>query len=240
MRLGYLELFAFIMRNCKDLPKAPVKKDLKTILRVRAYRELLQRFAALAERLGFKSPEIEVLKGSLDPPTISDTYESVPLLVTTGPGESIRHRLKCPNTETFKSDKEYLFLHNLCDESDVTGEGITSFFVLKSWFTAFFDPLRSRRSVLSTERSNPPPPSAHHQHVDEDDVNMEDSLPRSPDQREQEQDVQRIDMDEQIQETIESVQRTMSIYAKEENRRLEIEQATQPYSDELFGNLLHL
>jgi hypothetical protein len=251
MRLGYLQLFAFAMRHHQNLPKAPVKKNLKTIPRVKADREVLQRFAALAEQLGFISPEIKVLKGDLDPLPIPDTQASVPLLVTTGPGECIKQRCGLPHTDTFEEDRKYLFLHNLCEERDKTGEGITSFFVLKSWFTAFFDPPQLMRPVLSMESSNPPPSQAHHQHVDEEDVDMGDSRPQSPDRPEQEQeqeqrqiiqmqDLQRIDTDEQMQETIESVQQRMSWYAKEANQRLEREQETQPYLDELFGNLSHL
>jgi hypothetical protein len=246
--LGYLVLIAFAMRGHQNLPKAPIKKNLKTIPRVKADRKVLQRFAALAEQLGFNSPQIKELKGDLDPLSIPVTQESVPLLVTTGPGESMKQRCGRPHADTFEEDRKFLFLQNLCEERDETGEGITSFFVLKSWFSAFFDPPRCKRPVLSIENPNSTLPQAHHQHVDEDDVNMEDSRPRSPDQREQEQeqqqiiqvqDPQRIDKDEQIQETIEFVQQIMSDYAKEANRRLD-ERETHPPSSELFGNLSHL
>lgn len=43
-------------------------------------------------------------------------------------------------------------------------------------------------------------------------------------------------LDEQIQETIELAHQRMSLYAKEDNRRLEIEQEIQPHINELFGN----
>lgn len=243
-RLGYLQLFAFAMRHHQSLPKAPVKKNLKTIPRVKADREILQRFACLAAELGFNTPEVQVLKGSLNPLLILDTQESVPLLVTTGPGESIKHRCGLPHTDTFETDRKYLFLHNLCEERDETSEGVTSFFVLKSWFAAFFNPPRWTRSVVSTESPHPPLPQAAHQHVHGGDVDME---PPSPDQREHMheqqqimpgQDVQRTDM-EQIQETIQSVQESMSWSAKEANRRLEMEQETNPYPSELFGNPSH-
>ena len=223
-KLGVLVLVAFAMRHHQNLPKLPVKKNLKTIPRAKADREVLQQFAALAFQLGFKSPEIKALKGDLDPLPILDTQKPIPLLVTTGSGESIKQRCGFPHTDTFEEDRKYLFLHNLCEERDETGEGITSFFVLKSWFTAFFNPPQWVRQVWSTESSNPPPPQAHHQHVDEEDVNMGDSRPRSPDQRDQEQNLQIIDTDDRTQETIQSMQQRMSWIAKEANRKLEMEQ----------------
>jgi hypothetical protein len=248
--LRYLVLIAFAMRSHQNLPKAPIKKNLKTIPRVKANQKVLQRFAALAEQLGFNSPQIKALKGDLDPLSILVTQESVPLLVTTGLGESMKQRCRRLHANTFEEDRKYLFLQNLCKERDETSEGITSFFVLKSWFSAFFNLPQCKRPVLSTKNPNSTLPQAHHQHVDKDDVNIEDSRPRSPDQREQEQeqeqqqiiqvqDPQRIDKDKQIQETIEFVQQIMSDYAKEANRRLD-ERETHPSSSSLFGNLSHL
>jgi hypothetical protein len=239
MRLGYLQLFAFAMRYYQNLPKAPVKKNLKTIPRVKADREVLQQFAAFAEQLGFNTPEIEELKGDLDPPPIPDTQESVPLFVTTGPGKSIKYRCGLPRTDTFEEDRKYLFLHNLYEESNAAGEGITSFFVLKSWFTVFFDLPRWTRPVSGAESLNPLLPVTHGQHVDEQDMNIGDILPGTPNQQEREQEQQRvvqvqglkgIDLDEQMQETTESEQQRISKPAIEGNRMLE-EQET------LFGNL---
>jgi hypothetical protein len=234
-RLGFLQLIALAMRHHQNLPKAPVKENLKTIPRAKADQELLQQSAALAFQLGFKSPEIKALKGDLDPLPILNTQKKNPLLVTTGPGETIKQRCGLPHIKTFEEDRKYLFLHNLCEERDETGEGITSFFVLKSWFAAFFDPPQWMRPVRSTESSNAPPPQAHHRHIDEEDVNMGDSQPQSPNQREQEQDLQMIDTDDRTPATIQSVQQRMSLIAKEDNRMLEMKQ-----KDELFGNLSHL
>ncbi len=235
-RLGFLQLCAFFMRHHQNLPKAPVKKNLKTIPRAKADLEVLQRFAALAFQLGFKSPEIIALKGDLAPLPILDAQKPIPLLVTTGPGESIKQRCGFPHTNTFEEDKKYLFLQNLCEVRDETGEGITSFFVLKSWFTAFFNPPEWTRSVLSTERPNPPPPQTHHQHMDEEDANMGDWRPQIPGQREHEHERQQTI---QVQD-LKRRQQTLSWYAKEANRELEIEQETQPYLDKVFGNLSNL
>ena len=57
-RLGYLGLIAFAMRHHSSLPKRLVKTNLTTIPRAHADREALQRFASLAAKLGFDTPEI--------------------------------------------------------------------------------------------------------------------------------------------------------------------------------------
>ena len=157
MRLGILGLFAFAMREHQSLPKALVKKNPKTIPKLTADLEVLQRFAVLAYQLGFSSPEIQKLKGDADPLLILDAQESAPLLVTTGPAVSLKQRCGLPHTDNFEVDRKYLSLYNLCEERDEIGEEITSFFVLKSWFHAFFDPPRLKRPVLNLLR----PKSSH-------------------------------------------------------------------------------
>ena len=159
---------------------------------------MLQRFAVLAYQLGFSSPEIQKLKGDADPLLIPDAQESDPLLVTTGPGVSKKQRCGLPHTDNFEVDRKYLSLYNLCEERDETGEGITSFFVLKSWFHAFFDPPRLKRPVLNTEGTNPPPASDCPRHVDE----MQDVQPETSKQLERVQD----DKYEQVQQTTRQVQ----------------------------------
>jgi hypothetical protein len=138
-RLGFLVLIAFAIRYYQDLPKVPAKKNLKTIPRVKADREILQQFAVFAKQQGFNTPEIEVLRRDLEPLPILDTQVSIPLFVTTSPGKIIKQRYRYLYTNTFKKDRKYLFLYNLYKESNKTGKEITSFFVFKSWFIAFFD-----------------------------------------------------------------------------------------------------
>src|SRR5436190_11861732 len=86
MRLGYLQLFAFAMRHYTHLSRATAKKNLKEMPRAKADPEVIQRLATLADQLGFHSPEIDALKGASDPLPLPDTQESVPILVTSGPG----------------------------------------------------------------------------------------------------------------------------------------------------------
>ncbi|KAH8674847.1 hypothetical protein BGZ60DRAFT_526787 [Tricladium varicosporioides] len=206
MRLGYLGLFAFMMRDYRDLPKAPGKKNLKEMPRAKADRAVLQRLASFAYLLGFNTPEIEMLKGGSEPLSITDAPASIPITITTGPGEDIKQRWGLPRTNTLKEDRKYLFLDNLCRENDEVGEGITSFFVLKSWFRAFFGPWPGP----TPSPGSPSLPPAHHQQVDEEDVNMGDARPGTPNQRDleqeweqvvQEQGPELLDIDTQMQKT---------------------------------------
>jgi hypothetical protein len=210
MRLAYLGLFAIAMQVYRGLPKAPGEENLKEMPRAQADREVLQRFASFAYLLGFWSPEIEELRVDSEP-SLTDAPELIPITVTTGPGEDIKRRSGLPRMSTFREDKNYLYLDNLCREQDETGEGITSFFVLKSWFMAFFGSWPGRAS--SAESANLPPPG-HRQHVDEEDVSMGEARPVIPNQREveqeepfiQAQEPERLNMDEQMQETEPSIE----------------------------------
>jgi hypothetical protein len=179
-RLGYLGLIAFAMRHHSSLPKRLVKRNLTTLPRAHADREVLQRFASLAAKLGFDTPEIRRLMGSLDHLLVSDSPNPSPLLVTAGPGEAIKHRCGLPHTDTFETDRKSLFLHNLCDEGGETGEGITSFFVLKSWFAAFFD---SPRWKLASMLATTPAPAVDLQHTPGEDIDMGDGAVEGPNHR---------------------------------------------------------
>jgi len=124
-KLGILGLWTFALRHNRHLCKPDV----------------LQRLAMLADKLGFSSPEINTLKeGS---PVAKGTEKPPPLIVTTGPGEQQKQRygrITARRRKSFDKDKDCIFLYNLCEDDNSVGEGITSFFVLKSWFKAFFDP----------------------------------------------------------------------------------------------------
>jgi hypothetical protein len=155
-------MLAFAMRHHQDLPRTPVKKNPLTTPRAKVDRGVLYRSAVLAGQWGFDSPEIIDLKAHPTPSVIQDAPESVPLLVTTGLGVIKRQRYGIPRTDSFEDDRKYLFLNKLYEERDESSEGITSFFVLKSWFIAFFNPPRWSRLSISTESSNPLPPPAFH------------------------------------------------------------------------------
>jgi hypothetical protein len=150
------------MWNYVRLSRASAKKDVKEMPRAWADPEVIQRLAALAAQLGFNSLKIDVLATALDPPPflVAGVQEPIPIFVTTGLGERIKRRQGRLRANTFKEDRKYLFLYNLYEERDDIGDGIISFFVLKSWFIAFFDPSWLTRPDLSVESLNPPSPPA--------------------------------------------------------------------------------
>jgi hypothetical protein len=233
--LGILGLLAFAMRMYVSLPKDPVKQNRKAKPRAKADQGVLQRLGALASHLGCKSPKIEELMKLPVPPIIQDAQEFVPLLVTTGPGVNIEDRLGFPHEDNFKDDMKYLFLHNLCEDRVETGEGITSFFVLKSWFTAFFKPPQWSRPIVTAESPNPPSvPQVSDERVEED-VDMEQPRPQSPvnQELEQQQEVaqvrQSIQFSEPVQET------GLSGHAVEVNQRFEMEQEVETSLGQLPG-----
>jgi hypothetical protein len=175
-----------------------------------------------------------MLKGDSGHLSLTDALEFIPITVTTGPGEDIRRRCGLPRTNIFKGDKEYLYLDNLCREKDETGEGITSFFALKSWFIAFFGLWPG--SASSTESSNPQSP-APYQHVGEEDVSMGEALLGTPNQRGlvqeeeqiiEEQELERLNTDAEMQETAVQIVKEPLIEASG---------AIQDEEDTLFGRL---
>jgi hypothetical protein len=70
----------------------------------------------------------------LDPPSflVAGVQEVILIFVTTGLGKKIKRKQGRLRANTFKEDRKYLFLHNLCEERDDISDRITSFFVLKS------------------------------------------------------------------------------------------------------------
>nr|KAK5449229.1 hypothetical protein LTR18_002318 [Exophiala xenobiotica] len=90
---GYRQIIAFAMRNFLEIPQESVNRDVTVRPRVRANHAVLRRFAHLALRLGFESPLIHqtmAFEERAVPPAARDS--SVPVLVTSGPGEKLQRR----------------------------------------------------------------------------------------------------------------------------------------------------
>jgi Protein of unknown function (DUF3723) len=136
---GYRQFFAFAMRHFREIPQEGENEDAVAMPKAKADKAVLRQFAQLATRLGFESPEIQKL---LEYPDIPDSQavqaQTSPLLVTLGAGEKLKRRWGLPTTQAFEEDRDSLFISNLHDERDEEGEGITSFFVRRSVYLAFF------------------------------------------------------------------------------------------------------
>ncbi|KAI9767338.1 MAG: hypothetical protein M1840_005747 [Geoglossum simile] len=130
--LGVRQLVAYVMRHLYDMPLESKKDDRVMKSTVNVDKAVLRRFADLAKRLGFESPEITNLKQYPNSTTVRDPE--------CGP----------PRARDFEEDRRSIFIHHLHDEQEVRGEGVTSFFVLKSRYFAFFDKPRIANRGTST------------------------------------------------------------------------------------------
>ena len=152
IELGYRHIVASAMRHFVEIPREPVKKGVTVRPRLKADQAVLRRFAGLAIRLGFESPEIHELLGNGDDLESPVRFASTkPPLVTSGPGEMLQRRCGLPVLDTFQEDREFLFLPYLHDDQVDHGEGITSFFVLKAIYLAFMGPPEAKISLFPTQ-----------------------------------------------------------------------------------------
>ena len=150
--LAVRQLYAFAMRHYLQMPRDLKGKELLARHTTNADRTVLREFADLAERLGFKSPEIIALKEHPQARNARDPSEiSKPLLVTDGAGVKKKRRCGLPSVEEYVEDRESLFINHLHDVDEEQGEGITSFFVRKSIYSTFF----GKPSSLPLEELHP-------------------------------------------------------------------------------------
>jgi hypothetical protein len=137
--LGSRQIFAFAMRHYPDMPKEKVRKDRVKKAEPKADPAILRGFGDLANALGFKSPGIlKLLQYPACQPVREGLLSEGPFLVTSGPGEAKSRRGGAPFVSAYDAELEYLFVDHLHDEKVVHGEGITSFFVRKHIYLAFF------------------------------------------------------------------------------------------------------
>lgn len=137
--LGYQQIHAHAMRNFLATPKEPQGENIRAIPKKEADKAVLRKFAELAQWLGFESLEITTLKEYLHSTPAAPTHTpSKPVLVTSGRGEIKSRRCGLPRKQTYEEDSEFLYLNNLYGLGDDHGEGLTSFFIRRSVFFAFY------------------------------------------------------------------------------------------------------
>ena len=140
--LGRRQLYAYAMRHYLKMPREPKATKRKELLakpRTHADEGALRGFADLADRLGFQSPEITALKQYPHSRVANaGSKKSKPLLVMDGAGVKNKQRCGLPSIEDHVEDQESLFIDHLHNTEEEQGEGVTSFFVRKSVYCAFF------------------------------------------------------------------------------------------------------
>ena len=150
--LGVRQLYAYAMRHYLQMPRDLKGKELLARHTTNVDRTVLHEFADLAECLGFESAEITALKEN---PQMRDARNSSgtskPLLITDGAGVKKQRRCGLPSVEEYTKDSESLFINHLHNVDEEQGEGLTSFFVRKSIYLAFF----GKPSSLSLEEMHP-------------------------------------------------------------------------------------
>ena len=193
IELGYRHIVASAMRHFVDIPREPVKKDITVRPRLKADQAVLRRFAGLAIRLGFESPEIhELLRNGDDLESPVRPASTKPPLVTSGPGETLQRRCGLPILDTFQEDREFLFLPYLHDDQVDHGEGITSFFVLKAIYLAFMGLPEAKISLF--------PIQEREQREREREREQQGQREREQTQREQQEQAQRDQAEQQERE----------------------------------------
>ena len=180
IELGYRHIVASAMRHFVEIPREPVKKDITVRPRLKADQAVLRRFAGLAIRLGFESPEIhELLRNGDDLESPVRPASTKPLLVTSGSGEPLQRRCGLPILDTFQANRDFLFLPYLHDDQVEHGEGITSFFVLKAIYLAFMGPPEAKITLFPIQERE------HRQREQQEQREREQQEQREREQQEQ-------------------------------------------------------
>ncbi|KAK3933677.1 hypothetical protein QBC46DRAFT_222825, partial [Diplogelasinospora grovesii] len=131
--LGRRQLWLYAMRNFKKLAqirRATSRPLLAKVETEKADGAVLYEFAALAERLGFESPEIEYLKRHMSPGEVGNGEYSYDIT------ERRPRRCGLPSENSYQRDRTLLFIQNLHQET--WSEDITSFFVRRSVYLSIF------------------------------------------------------------------------------------------------------
>ncbi|KAL5325404.1 hypothetical protein ACEPPN_006529 [Leptodophora sp. 'Broadleaf-Isolate-01'] len=134
---GIRHLFTFAMREYPSMPREPDKENLVQKPRAHAVPAVLRCLADLASELGFDSDEIKAMQ-RLGTDARQTYPQSRPILVTSGPGVALADRCGTPRVQSHEADRNLLFVDHLHDTRQDQGDGITSFFVRKSVYLAFF------------------------------------------------------------------------------------------------------
>lgn len=208
--LGVRQLYAYAMRHYLQMPRDLKRKELLARHTTNADRTVLREFADLAERLGFESPEITALKEN---PQIRDARNppetSKPLLFTDGAGVKKKRRCGLPSVDEYVKDSDSLFINHLHNVDEEQGEGLTSFFVRKSIYSAFF--------------GKPSSPLSEELHPEGDAIEQGQELERQEQERQELERHQR-EREEQERQELERQELEMQKLEKQKQEKLDQEE----------------
>ncbi|KAH6874165.1 hypothetical protein B0T10DRAFT_415698, partial [Thelonectria olida] len=142
-------LWIYVIQNYRKLSQQPRRRKDRLLAGVppeRADNKVLAQLAAFADHLGFQSVEINNLKTTdmtrKDGLSTDNTDSESPLeKLAVAISANVASRCGCPSESTYESDRQLLSIHNLhvaYEPISVRNSQITSFFVLRSQYLAFF------------------------------------------------------------------------------------------------------
>jgi len=140
--LGVRQLYAFAMRNHREIPQKPRRNNLLANPIPLIDESKLRDLADLAHELGFQSMQITALRNR--PKVASMAEEGAngqPRLVTDGPGELRKYRCGIPRAQHYEQDRCSYFIPYLHEAKDEQSNNITNFFRMRSVYLKFFGTL---------------------------------------------------------------------------------------------------
>ena len=220
--LGVRQLYAYAMRHYLQMPRDLKGKELLARHTTNVDRTVLHEFADLAERLGFESAEITALKEN---PQMRDARNSSgtskPLLITDGAGVKKQRRCGLPSVEEYTKDSKSLFINHLHNVDEEQGEGLTSFFVRKSIYLAFF----GKPSSLSLEEMHPKDDAVEQgQELERRELERHERDRGEEEQERQERDRQEREREEQARQGLERQELERQKLEKQKQEKLDQEE----------------
>jgi hypothetical protein len=137
--LGIRQLYAFAMRNHREIPAESRRKNLLANPTPLIDKSRLRDLADLANELGFQSMQITALRNQPKIASMADKDVSKkPRLVTDGSGESRKDRCGMSRAYHYEQDRCSFFIHYLHEVRNEQSNDITNFFRMRSVYLKFF------------------------------------------------------------------------------------------------------
>jgi hypothetical protein len=140
--LNVRQLYVYVMRHYLQMLNNLKGKKLLARHIINANWTTFREFVDFVERLSFESSKIIALKKYARARNVRNSLEIFKsLLVTNGVRTKKKRRCELLNVKKYVKDNESLFVNHLYDVDKKQDEGITSFFVRKFIYSAFFEKL---------------------------------------------------------------------------------------------------
>jgi hypothetical protein len=167
--IGYRQLWLYAMRHYREIPKEAKSKLLAKVVVERADENILSALAVLANRVGFESAEIYDLKRRSSDSDIArnmllntrrpDQYQynnsTLEASVFSSPSlasdslKTPQTRCGFPDEDSYEQDRKSIFITHIHCDGEEEGEEITSFFVRRSVYLAFFGNIANAAKIFS-------------------------------------------------------------------------------------------